>query len=40
MIACLSIRVLNVGRAFEAVTLKVYMKQREKEEYIDQVRKV
>jgi hypothetical protein len=38
MIAGLSIRVLNVGRALEIVTLKVYKKQREKEEYIDQVK--
>ena len=27
-----------MGRALEVMTLKVYMKQREKEEYIDQVR--
>jgi hypothetical protein len=38
MIAYLYIRVLNVGRALEVVTLKVYMKQREKEEYIDQLK--
>jgi hypothetical protein len=33
-IACLYVRVLNVGRALEVATLKVHMKQREKEEYI------
>jgi hypothetical protein len=32
MVAFLSIRLLNVGRALEVVTLKVYMKQRGKED--------
>jgi hypothetical protein len=34
VIACLCVGVLNVGRALEVATLKIHMKQREKEEYI------